>query len=264
MSIEIDKVPLVNRVVDKNSVPQEIRNVSNIAVSARRAIVEHKIPGLAGSVLQDMGKEPIRISFEGDFYGEKVKDSMQVLWTKFKDGKPVPFSSDISGITDVAQVMIEEFSLADVSGSPNRFHYSMALCEYVPPKQGGGQPASQQGAKQEVEKASEVHDIKGKVVDDDGKPMKGADVKIKGPAGEYNVKTDEKGEYLAKDVAEGKYEITVGGEGFEKKKSTVEVKKGGGEGGGGEEGGGETEGEGGEESGGEEGAESDSSSDEGV
>jgi hypothetical protein len=143
MSIEIDKVPLIKRVVDKNGAPTEIRNVSNIAVSARRSIVEHRIPGSAGSILQDMGKEPIRISFEGDFYGEKVKDSLQVLWTKFKDGKPVPFSSDISGITDVTQVMIEELELVDMSGSPNSFHYSMALCEYVPPKQGGGQPASQ-------------------------------------------------------------------------------------------------------------------------
>jgi hypothetical protein len=227
MSIELGKIPLISRVDDEQTrIPKEIRNVYNIGISARRSIVEHRIPGSSANVLQDMGREPIRISFEGDFYGEKAKESLKDVWAKFADGKPVPFSSDLTGVADVAQVMIEEFEMEDVSGNPNRLHYSISLSEYVPPKQAGGQPASQEEAKEEAQKQSELHDIKGKVLDEDGKPMKGADVSIKGPAGEYNVKTDDDGYYLVQDVAEGKYEVTVKGEGFEEKKSKLEVKKG--------------------------------------
>jgi len=177
----------------------------------------------------------LRISFDGDFFGETAKDSLQELWAKFVDGKPVSFASDITGITDVAQVMMEEFTLCDVSGNPNRYHYTMALSEYVPPKQAAEEEEGEAGeeeAKEEVKKESEDHDISGKVVDDEEKPIEGAHVVIKGPEGEHRVETDEKGFYFLDDVPEGEYEITVDEEGFEEKKVKVTVEKG--KGGGGE------------------------------
>jgi len=228
MNIEIEGIPLIRRVEDEQTrALVEIRSVHNVSISGNRAIVEHRIPGSSSNVLQDMGRWPVKIWFEGDFYGERAKDSLQELWAKFKDGEPVSFSSDLSMIADVTKVLIEEFTLQTAVGAPNRYRYRMVLREYVPPREAETPPPSQEEeAEKDVEKESELHDIKGQVLDTDGNPLKDATVVVRGPSGEYRVKTDAEGYYVVHDVAEGKYEITVEAPGFEESKAEVEVKKG--------------------------------------
>ena len=231
MSIKLDDLELIKRVDDPQTrVVKEIRNVYNITTSNRRKVVEHKIPSSEGSILSDLGRIPVRISFDGEFQGPDTKTSLESLRAKFKIGKPLPFSSDITNIADVNQVLIEELHINDIGGMPNRYNYSIVLREYRPPlPQAQAPPSQEEQAQQEVKKESEIDDIRGRVLDAEGKPVKDVKVKIKGDDGEWEVKTDEEGYYEVLDVPEGKYEITVDAEGYEDVKAEAEVKKGGAE-----------------------------------
>lgn len=229
MSIEIDTFPLIKRVQDsQTNQVQEIRNVYNISVDMRRAIVEHRIAGSDATVLQDMGRHPIRIMFEGDLMGQKSKDSLQDIWIKFRQGKPVPFSSDITGITDLTNVLIEELAIENVGGNPDKYHYFMRLCEYKPPKQQTEQnaPDQSQAAQKSVSDESQIDDINGVVLDLDGGPAKGVNVKLSGPDGDRQTQTDAQGKYEFLDLANGKYEVTVDAPGYEGLKREVEINKG--------------------------------------
>ncbi len=241
---------------------QELRNVYNIRIDAKRAVVGHRIAGSDTTILQDMGRHPIRVAFEGDLMGEKSKDSLQDLWIKFRQGKPVPFSSDITGITDLTNVLIEELAIQSIGGNPDRYHYSMRLSEYKPPKQQTEQeaPDQSQTAQKSVDDESQIDDIRGKVLDLSGNPAKGVNVKLSGPDGDRQTKTDSQGQYEFLELPNGKYEVTVDEEGYENVKREVEINKGGSSGaagaGGAEAGGGgeEEEGGGGAEASGESGS----------
>jgi hypothetical protein len=255
MDIEIGDLSLIKKTEDSQTkIIKEIRNVYNINIDARRSVVEHRIPGYDGSILQDMGREPVRVSFEGEFLGENAKESMQDLWSKFRKGESISFSSDITGITDMTNVLIEELAIEDVGGMPNKFHYFVSLSEYTPPSQPekGEAPNQDDQAKKEADKESNIDDIRGQVLDTKGYPAKGVTVKAKGPQGDYQTETDDQGYYLFEDVPDGKYKITVDEEGYKNQEKEVRVKKGGSEAAGGseeegEEGGGEDEGGGSDE-----------------
>lgn len=228
MSIKLDDLELIKRVEDPQTrIMKEIRNVYNITTSNRRKIVEHKIPRFEGSMLLDVGRIPTRISFTGEFLGSDAKSSLDSLRTKFKMGKPVPFSSDITNIADIDQVLMEEFQIDEIGGRPNQYSYSIVLREYRPPPPRAQPPPSQEEqAQDEVKKESEIDDIRGQILDADGNPAKGITTRIKGAGGEWQVKTDDQGYYEVLDVPEGKYEITVDAEGYEDVKTEVEIKKG--------------------------------------
>ncbi|MCP8307907.1 MAG: carboxypeptidase regulatory-like domain-containing protein [archaeon] len=234
MSIRLDDLELIKRVEDPQTrVVKEIRSVYNISTSERRMIMEHKIPGSDGSILQDMGKEPLRISFEGVFLGEKAKENLQDLWSRFKQGKPMNFSSDITGIADVTKVMIEGLRIDDIAGYPNEYHYSILLSEYREPRLPPAQPPSQEEqAQQEVQNQADdtiasINYITGKVLDDEGNPQKDIDVVItKDDGTEYKIKTDENGIYRMDDMSPGKYTVVVKAEGYEDMKEEVEIKAG--------------------------------------
>jgi len=231
MSIELDSMPLVKHVRDDaTGATKELRSVYNISVSEKRSIVEHKIPGLQGGVLQDLGREPVRISFEGIIYGEKAKEGLETIRSKFKAGQAVPFSSGISGVSEVTQVLIEDFQVEEVGGTTNRYRYWITLREYsIPPEEEKPAPSQEEEAKEETEQAADdakdsINYITGKVLDADGNPLEDVDVKITFDGGEYSLKTDADGVYRKDDLDPGKYTVTVDAPGYENIKEEVEIK----------------------------------------
>ncbi len=229
MSIEIDSFPLITRVQDSQSNKlQELRNVYNIYINTKREVIEHGIASSDTTILQDMGRHPIRVTFAGDLRGEKAKDSLQNLWVKFRQGKPVPFSSDISGITDLTNVLIEELSIQNINGS-DRYYYSMTLSEYKPPKQQTEQEAPDQSeaAQKSVDDESDIHGVTGKVLGSDGKPKKGVKVNAKSDSGEeWQMITDENGKYEKRDLPNGTYTVTIGEKAYEGMKRIIKISKG--------------------------------------
>lgn len=157
MHMKLDDVELIKRVV-KGGVVEEVRSIYNLSISGRRRIVELEIPGLIGNVFQDMGRKPIKISFDGELDGLGITNTLQELKSKFELKKPVPFSTDITTINDVTEVVIENFSVHFTSGDASGSRYSMVLREHKSASTGGGggpgetkPPSQEEGAKKDVE-----------------------------------------------------------------------------------------------------------------
>jgi hypothetical protein len=101
-----------------------------------RALVEHRVPGLAGNYFQDMGTTPDTILIVGNKTGDDDRDNFLTGIRKlFNKGEPVTFAADINTATDITDVIIEDFRASEVSASPDHFEYFIKLRKYVPPPQ---------------------------------------------------------------------------------------------------------------------------------
>jgi hypothetical protein len=269
MEIKVDDISLVQRVQPAATSPlKEVRAVSRVNVEGRRSIIELSVPGSTSGVLQDMGRDAIRIRLSGDVWGPDARKTMEALKAKADGGAVVSFTSDLAAATEVASVVVDSITYEQSAANPTRYSYSMVLVESkaggeaeegqaslmgrggkekrVPakakippppppkptplakPKAQKGTPAPDQKkkAQEEVKKESEIHDIRVRVLDSSGRPVKDAEIVIKGPDGERKSKTDEEGYILMKDVKEGSYQITSKEERFRNVKQDVTVKKG--------------------------------------
>jgi len=157
MHMKLDDVELIKR-VDRDGAIEEIRSIYNLSVSGKRRIVELQIPGLTGNVFQDMGRNPLKISFEGELAGPGTTNTLQDLKSKFELKSPVPFSSDITTINDVTEVVIEDFSVRFTSSIISGTRYSIVLREHKSSSIGGGggpgetkPPSQEENAKKDVE-----------------------------------------------------------------------------------------------------------------
>ena len=224
MSIEIDDLALIKHERDPDTgATKEIRSVYNIAISEKRRIVEHRIPGMKGNVLQDLGREPVRISFDGIFHGETAKDDLRNLRAKFKAGEPVSLLSNLSDIAEVTKVLIEELNVVDLSSVTNTYKYSVVLREYAPPQEEEEEsPTSQQQeAEEEAQKKSDeasesAEPVKLQIVDPETEePLKNVPVRIVGEQGEYSLTTDENG-YVEQNLEPGRYKAIAEAPGYEK------------------------------------------------
>jgi hypothetical protein len=111
----------------------ELPGVQTIHTDEERAIVEHRVPGLAGSILQDLGRGPTAVRLEGVIHGQEALDDLTALRDPFHAGDPVLFSADITTATDLSDVLIDDLQVREVAGRPNYFRYAIRLLEYVPP-----------------------------------------------------------------------------------------------------------------------------------
>jgi hypothetical protein len=230
MSIELDKMKLVEHLRDKDTgTTKALKSIYNISINDKRRIVELKVLGMQGGVLQDFGRDPVVVSFEGIIFGENAKEALEMLRSKYKLGQALDFLSNISGIAEITQVLVEEFIVDDISTALNRYHYFMRLKEYSPPPEDEESSNQDEEAKEEAEdKADDAKDsinmVVGKVVDAEGNPIKDIDVKVTYDGGELSLKTDEKGIYKKDDLEPGKYTVTVDAPGYKGVKREVEVK----------------------------------------
>ena len=235
MNIEIDSIPLVRTEQNQAGAVVEVSNISNMQTSDKRNVIEHEIPGMEGNVFQNLGRSAVRISFDGTFQGKTAKNKIELIRSKFKQGTPLPFNSDISGATDVTKVMIEDLKVTETAGLANKFEYSILLREYKEPPPEPATPPSQDGQAEEWadEVASETMDsinyITGKVLDSEGNPKSGVSVLVTSDDGEHNLETDEEGIYRVDDLPPGDYKVKVDLEEYEGIEKEVTI--GGGAGG---------------------------------
>ena len=111
----------------------ELRTVQNIATVERRALVEHRVPGMVGSAFQDLGRPSTSIKLEGILFGEESRTGLESLRTKFQAAEPVSFTADIATATDIVDVLIEDLRVVEVAGRPDTFMYQIVLRESPPP-----------------------------------------------------------------------------------------------------------------------------------
>lgn len=131
MSIKLDDIDLTKRITDVDGTSLlEIRNITKIEIYDRRNIVEIKVLGNEGNILQDMGCEPVRISIWGEFMGKDSLKSIEYLQSKFDSHQPFQFQSDLSYISEIKQMIINDFYLEQISGLISSYRYRIRLTEY--------------------------------------------------------------------------------------------------------------------------------------
>jgi hypothetical protein len=111
----------------------ELRTIQHIATLEQRALVEHRVPGMAGSAFQDLGRPSTCVKLEGVLFGEGARTELDKLRQKFQAAEPLSFAADITTATEIVDVLIEDLRVAEVAGRPNTFLYQVVLRESPPP-----------------------------------------------------------------------------------------------------------------------------------
>ncbi len=111
----------------------ELPQVQEIATHDRRALAEHKPPGMAGSLLQNMGRRPTRLVLWGVATGPEALDFVEQLDGKYRAGEPVPFTADIVAEAEIEEMVIDNLQWQELAGKPERFAYVLTLREYIEP-----------------------------------------------------------------------------------------------------------------------------------
>lgn len=111
----------------------ELPQVQEIATIEHRSIAEHRAPGLDGSLLQNMGRRPLRVALWGVATGPDALDFVEKLNGKFRAGKPLPFTADIVADASIDQVLVQDFRAEELAGKPQRYAFLLTLREYIEP-----------------------------------------------------------------------------------------------------------------------------------
>lgn len=108
--------------------------IETIESSESRALVEHRVPGLAGSYFQDLGSVPNTIVIVGRKAGDEARDGFLARIREiFNAGEPTTFVADINTATDITDVVIEDLQAAEIGDSPDSFRYVITLRKYTRP-----------------------------------------------------------------------------------------------------------------------------------
>lgn len=117
----------------------EVPRIEGIGTHESRRLAAFPVPGLAGELSQDLGRNSLRVRITGSLYGDEVRDEFLVdLREKFREAEPVDFIADIVNESDLEQVLIESFQLHEQAGDPDGFRYDIVLREYVEPPEPPG------------------------------------------------------------------------------------------------------------------------------
>jgi hypothetical protein len=141
--LKLGGIDLIKREDRYDGKIKEIRSVHNVSVLGKKRIVELQIPGSSGNVFQDMGRIPLRILFEGELIGPETKKTLKDLKSKFDLNQALPFSSNLTVLGDITEVVIESFSISFIDGVPQGSRYSIVLREYKSANAGGKKPSTE-------------------------------------------------------------------------------------------------------------------------
>ena len=121
----------------------EVPRLDTIVTHESRRLAVLPVPGLSGDLHQDLGRAALAVELSGSLFGDEARDAfLKELRTQFLAGEPVDFVADIVNESELEQVLIESFDLAEGDGAPDIFAYRITLREYteppVPPAPGLG------------------------------------------------------------------------------------------------------------------------------
>lgn len=110
-----------------------LHKIHKIKTLEQADFVHHRIPGLEGNVVQNMGRNSVRIQVEGIFYGAQLKEDLEALRKIYKEKEAVDFLAEIVGQAYFSQVILDRFEVWQLAGDPDQFGYRLIVAEYVPP-----------------------------------------------------------------------------------------------------------------------------------
>ncbi len=111
----------------------ELPQVQEIRTQDRRALAEHRPPGMDGSLLQNLGRGPTRLALLGVASGPDAKGFIEKLDEKFRAGAAVTFTADIVADAEIETLKIDDLRVQELAGKPDRFSYVLTLREFIEP-----------------------------------------------------------------------------------------------------------------------------------
>ncbi|HZU25693.1 MAG TPA: hypothetical protein VFA04_09230 [Bryobacteraceae bacterium] len=168
--------------------------IQRIGTLEDRRLVEIPVPGLEGSLTQDLGSGSVSIHIEGTLAGDDARDDfLNNVRPMLQAGKPVDFVADIATATSIDKVMVADLSVVEVAGSADSFRYRVVLTQYVePPPPPAGDLSSVDGdvageAAQQFN-AAQVPDLINSIPNfgDPTPPLKGAVDSVKSAVGKFS------------------------------------------------------------------------------
>lgn len=111
----------------------QLNRVHKISTIERSALVYHRIPGLAGNLVQNLGRDSVQLQIEGIFYGIPARDDLEKLREVYKQRQPVDFLAEITGQAYFGQVILDRFEVDQAAQDPDQFSYTLIVSEYIVP-----------------------------------------------------------------------------------------------------------------------------------
>jgi len=162
----------------------EVPGIQRIGATEDRRLVEIPVPGLQGSLTQDLGSGSVSIHIEGTLAGDDAREGfLDKVREMFKAGQPVDFVADITSATSVDKIIVADLRVQEVAGSTDSFRYAIVLTQFVepPPSAAGFGDLSDVNAAVAAEagqqfKVAQVPDLLGSLSNfgDPTPPLKGA------------------------------------------------------------------------------------------
>jgi hypothetical protein len=112
----------------------EVPRVSLLRTEEARKLAEHRVPGRAGSVWQDLGADTVMIELAGSVFSTEEREGfLDGARQRFTAAEPLTFVADIVRATDLQYVLIESLVVEERGDRPNEIGYRMLLRESPPP-----------------------------------------------------------------------------------------------------------------------------------
>ncbi len=111
-----------------------VPGIQRIGTAEDRRLVAIPVPGLEGSLTQDLGSGSVAIHIEGTLAGDDARDGfLEKVRAILQAGKPVDFVADIASATSIEQILVADLKVQEVAGASDSFRYQMVLTQYVVP-----------------------------------------------------------------------------------------------------------------------------------
>lgn len=112
----------------------EVPRVSLLRTEEARKLAEHRVPGRAGSVWQDLGADPVTVEIAGSVFSVEEREGfLDGARERFTAAEPLTFVADIVRATDLQYVLIESLVVEERAERPDEIGYRMLLRESPPP-----------------------------------------------------------------------------------------------------------------------------------
>jgi hypothetical protein len=113
--------------------PLSLQLLTHVAVQEQARLARHPVPGLAGDLVQVLGRPSVVLQLQGVFFGPQAADQLKQLRQIHWDGAPVDFFADAVGEGYFAQVVVAGLRVQQRAGAGDEFDYGCELVEYVKP-----------------------------------------------------------------------------------------------------------------------------------
>lgn len=111
----------------------DLQQVQRIVVDDAEVFTAHAPAALDAQFLQRLAHRSASIRLLGVLSGADARAGLADLRQRFRDAEPLGFTADVATAARIDQVLVEELTVREVAGHPDRYEYAITLRHYNPP-----------------------------------------------------------------------------------------------------------------------------------